>query len=117
VTRRLDRAHLEIKWANVLRVETVVKPQLTIAWDKVPALVLDPASTPISADLAPALGGATDMGQVSAIDLERLPDGFRLQRLVFQAARKCFAELRHSFSGTEEYLAVQAPRHSVTVSL
>jgi len=94
----LDRAHLEIKWPNVLHVETVVKPQLTIAWDKLPALVLDPASTPISADLAPALGGAADMGQVSAIDLERLPDGFRLQRPVFQAARKGFAELRHSFS-------------------
>ena len=106
----LDRADLEIKWPNVLRVETVVKPQLTIVWDKVSALVLDPASTPISADLAPALGGATDMGQVSAIDLERLPDGFRLQRLVFQAARKGFAELRHSFSGTEEYLAAQLVR-------
>jgi type III restriction enzyme len=105
-----DRAHLEIKWPNVLRVETVVKPQLTIAWDKVPALVLDPTATPISAELAPALGGATDMGKVTAIDLERLPDGFRLQRLVFQAARKGFAELRHSFSGTEEYLAAQLVR-------
>lgn len=51
-----------------------------------PALVLDPASTPIRAELAPALGRATDLGKVTAIDLERLPDGFRLQRLVFQAA-------------------------------
>lgn len=105
-----DRAEYEIKWPNVLRVETVVKPQLAIAWDKVPALVLDPASTPISAELAPALGRATDMSMVTAIDLERLPDGFRLQRLVFQAARKGFAELRHSFSGTEEYLAAQLVR-------
>lgn len=105
-----DRARLEIKWPNVLRVETVVKSQLTMAWDKVPALVLDPASTPISAELAPALGGATDMGKVTAIDLERLPDGFRLQRLVFQAARKGFAELHQSFSGTEEYLAAQFVR-------
>ena len=105
-----DRAHLEIKWPNVLRVETVVKPQLTVAWDKVPPLVLDPASTPISAELAPALGGATDMGEVTAIDLEKLPDGFRLQRLVFQAARKAFAELSHGFSGTPEYLAAQLVR-------
>lgn len=105
-----ERANLEIKWPNVLRIETVVKSQLTMAWDEVPALVLDPSSTPISAELAPALGGATDMGKVTAIDLERLPDGFRLQRLVFQAARKGFAELRHSFSGTEEYLAAQLVR-------
>jgi len=102
-----DRAHLELRWPNVLRVETVVKPELAIDWSKVQPLVLDPASTPISAELAPALGGATDMGKVTAIDLEELPGGFRLQRLVFQAARKAFAELSHGFTGTHEYLAAQ----------
>lgn len=102
-----EKASLEIKWPNVLRVETVVKPQLIIDWGQVEPLVLDPASTPISADLAPALGGATDLAQVTAIDLEKLPEGFRLQRMVFQAARKGFTELSHSFSGTKEYLASQ----------
>ena len=102
-----ERARLEITWPNVLRVETVVKPRLTIDWGETPPLALDPAGTPISAELAPALGGATDMGKVSTIDLEKLPDGFRLQRLVFQAARKAFAELSHGFSGTQEYLAAQ----------
>lgn len=105
-----DRADFEIRWPNVLRIETVVKPQLTIAWYHVPILTLDPASTPISAELAPALGGATDMGKVTAIDLEQLPDDFRLQRLVFKAARKAFAQLSHSFSGTEDYLAAQLVR-------
>ena len=32
-----DRAHLELRWPNVLRVETVVKPELAIDWSKVPA--------------------------------------------------------------------------------
>lgn len=105
-----ERAHLEIRWPNILRVETVVKPQLVVDWDAVAPLVLDPALTPISADLAPALGGATDMGKVTEIDLERLPEGFRLQRLIFQATRKAFAEIRHGFSGTEEYLAAQLVR-------
>ena len=110
-----ERTHLEIRWPNVVRVETVVKSQLTIDWGKVPPLVLDPASTPITAELAPALGGATDMSKVTAIDLEKLPGGFRLQRLVFQAARKAFAELRQGFSGTQEYLAVQLVRIVETV--
>src|SRR5690606_38895868 len=64
-----NRGRLELRWPNVLRVVTVVRPQLTIAWDPVAPLVLDPASTPISAELAPALSGATDMGKVTAIDL------------------------------------------------
>ncbi|MGK2742590.1 hypothetical protein ACSHT0_17075 [Tepidicaulis sp. LMO-SS28] len=50
------------------------------------------------------------MGRVTEIDLEKLPEGFRLQRLVFQAARKAFAELNHGFTGTDEYLAAQLVR-------
>ncbi|MEI1249883.1 BPTD_3080 family restriction endonuclease [Rhizobium aouanii] len=105
-----ERSNLEIRWPNILRVETVVRPQLTVDWTNVPTLVLDPAATPITAELAPALGGAADMGQISAIDLQKLPDGFRLQRLVFQAARKAFAQMRHGFSGTPEYLCTQLVR-------
>ena len=105
-----DRANLEIKWPNVLRVESVVRRELSVDWSTVETLTLDPASTPISADLAPALGGATDLGKVSSIDLEMLPDGFRLQRLVFQAARKGFANLSHGFRGSEDLLAAQLVR-------
>ncbi|AVO38012.1 BPTD_3080 family restriction endonuclease [Pukyongiella litopenaei] len=105
-----ERANLEIKWPNVVRVESVVRRELSVEWSDVETLTLDPASTPISADLAPALGGATDMGKVSSIDLEKLPDGFRLQRLVFQAARKGFAGLNHSFKGSEDLLAAQLVR-------
>lgn len=105
-----ERANLEIKWPNVVRVESVVKRELAVRWESVEMLSLDPASTRISADLAPALGGATDLGKVSSIDLEKLPDGFRLQRIVFQAARKAFAGLTHSFKGSEDLLAAQLVR-------
>jgi type III restriction enzyme len=105
-----ERGALEIKWPNVLRMETVVCPELTVGWSKVEVLSLDPVQTIISADLAPALGGATDMSKVTQIDLEAIPEGFRLQRLTCQAARKAFAELRHSFNGTEEYLILQLIR-------
>ncbi|MGQ8632084.1 BPTD_3080 family restriction endonuclease [Agrobacterium sp. DKPNP3] len=105
-----ERSNLEIRWPNILRVETVVRPQLTVDWTNVLTLFLDPAATPITAELAPALGGAADMGQISAIDLQKLPDGFRLQRLVFQAARKAFTQMRHGFSGTQEYLGAQLVR-------
>ena len=105
-----DRANLEIRWPNVLRVDSVVRRELSVDWSTVVTLSLDPASTPISADLAPALGGATDLGKVSSIDLERLPEGFRLQRLVFQSARKGFADLSHGFRGSEDLLAAQLVR-------
>lgn len=105
-----DRNHFEISWPNVLRIETVVRPQLSIDWSIVPTLTLNPEKTPISVDLAPALGGSTHLGKRTEINLEDLPDGFRIQRLVFQAVRKTFAELRKRFSGTPEYLAAQLVR-------
>ena len=46
-----------------------------------------------------SIGGAADLSKVHAIDLERIPDGFRLQLLVFQAARKAFDALQGRFKG------------------
>jgi type III restriction enzyme len=105
-----ERNALEIRWPNVLRVDAVVKPVLTMDWDNVGTLSLDPAQTPISAELAPAVGGATDLSKVKTIDLEKLPEEFRLQRLIFQAARKAFDGLTGRFSGNRDYLAFQLIR-------
>ncbi len=105
-----ERASLEIRWPNVLRIDTVVRPTLAVDWKQEVPLTLDPAQTPISAELAPALGGAADLSKVHAIDLERLPDGFRLQRLTFQAARKAFEALQDRFQGGRDYLVFQLIR-------
>ncbi len=101
------RNELEIRWPNVLRVDVVVRPVLTVDWGEVEPLTIDPAQTPISAEIAPALGGATDWNQIHVIDLEKLPEEFRLQRLTFQAARKAYAAMQGRFTGTREYLIFQ----------
>lgn len=105
-----ERNELEIRWPNVLRVDVVVRPVLVVDWNVVEPLVLDPAQTPISAEIAPALGGATNLNQVHVIDLEKLPEEFRLQRLTFKAASKAFAEIQGKFSGNREYLVFQLIR-------
>ena len=50
------------------------------------------------------------MSKVTQIDLAALPEGFRLQRLIFVAARKAFSALHGSFQGTDEYLLAQLVR-------
>jgi type III restriction enzyme len=102
-----ERNELEIRWPNVLRIDPVVRPVLAVDWNKVEALTIDPAQTPISAEVAPALGGATDWNKIHVIDLEKLPEEFRLQRLTFKAARKAYDELGGRFKGNREYLLVQ----------
>ncbi|MFO1305362.1 MAG: DEAD/DEAH box helicase family protein [Burkholderiales bacterium] len=105
-----ERNPLEIRWPNVLRVNPTVRPVLAVDWAKVETLKLNPSETPISAEIAPAVGGATDWSKIHVIDLEQLPDEFRLQRLVFKAARKAFDSLQHRFAGTREYLVYQLVR-------
>ena len=105
-----ERNDLEIRWPNVLRVDTVLRPTLVVDWDTVAPLTLDPAATPVVADIAPALGGAADMGQVVTIDLALLPEEFRPQRLTFKAAAKAFAAVSHGFTGNREWLVFQLIR-------
>src|SRR5690606_24304073 len=105
-----ERNSLEIRWPNVLRVDAIVRPTLSLDWNAMEVLRLDPARTPLIAEMAPALGGATAWDQITAIDLELLPDEFRLQRIVFHAARKAYEQMRERFTGTPEYLAFQLIR-------
>jgi type III restriction enzyme len=103
-----ERKQFEIRWPVILRIETVIKPRLEIDWDAVDVLELDPSNTPISAEIAPALGGATDLAKAVTIDLEKLPEAFRLQRVIFQAARKAFEQLNSkNFKGNRDYLVYQ----------
>lgn len=105
-----DRNSLEIRWPNVLRVDPVVKPVLSVRWDEVDPLQIKPEETPISAEIAPALGGATDWSKIHLINLELLPDAFRLQRLVFLAARKAHDQMQDKFTGGRDYLVYQLIR-------
>lgn len=106
----IDRNSLEIRWPNLIRVEAIVAPTLTVDWTQVQPLRLDPAQTPIMVDIAPALGGATAWDQIETIDLEKLPEMFRRQRVLFLAARKAFDSMRGQYRGNPDFLIVQLIR-------
>lgn len=107
-----ERSAFEITWANVLRVDSVLKEKLVVDWDKVPSVELDPSEIHVSADLAPALGGATDLSKAVGIDLESLPEEFRMQKLLFIAARKAFENVQQGYTGSKEILIQQLIRLS-----
>ncbi|SFM25475.1 type III restriction enzyme [Ectothiorhodospira mobilis] len=104
------RNHLEIRWPNVDRIDNVLKPELVIDWQAVPVLTLDPARTPLNADIAPSLTGSPNLAMVTEIDLERAVEDFRLQNLLFRAARKLYLQSQPAFGGDKQYLAIQLIR-------
>lgn len=105
-----DRPQHEIKWPNVERIQTVLKPELVMDWQAVEVLNLDAALTPLNAEIAPSLTGSPNLAQVTQIDLEKAIEDFRLQNLIFRAARKLFISNERGFTGDKQYLAVQLIR-------
>lgn len=105
-----ERNSLEIRWPNILRIDPVVRSLLTVNWDELEPLELDPTKTPITADLAPALGEASDLSKVQRIDLEKIPEAFRLQELLFKAARSGYEEMKGRYPGSPGYLMAQLVR-------
>lgn len=104
------KAQFEIRWPNVIRIECVVQPILRVDWQQVSPLYLDAAQTVRIVELAPLLDGKPDFTRISRIDLQRLAQDFRLQRIVFETARDVFNQMQPSWKGCREILLAQLVR-------
>lgn len=57
-----------------------------------------------------ALTGAPNLAMATEIDLEKAIEDFRLQNLIFRAARKLYIQNEAVFGSDKQYLAVQLIR-------
>jgi type III restriction enzyme len=101
------KAEFEIRWPNVVRVDRILQPALTIDWEKVRPLELDAAQTAQVAEVAPILEGKPDVTKIDRIELERLAREFRSQRIIFETARDVFDQMKHTWRGSREVLLAQ----------
>ncbi len=101
------KAEFEIRWPNVVRIERMFQPTLTLDWSKARRLELDAAQTAQVAELAPILEGKPDVTKINRIELERLAREFRTQRIIFETARDVFDQMKHTWQGSREVLLAQ----------
>lgn len=104
------KAAFEIRWPNVVRIERVFQPTLTLDWSNVRPLELDTAQTAQVAELAPILEGKPDVTKINRIELERLARESRTQRIIFETARDVFDQMKHTWQGSREVLLAQLVR-------
>ena len=104
------KSEFEIHWPNVVRIERVFHPALTLDWSKAGRLQLDAGHTAQVAELAPVLEGKPDVTKVSRIELERLAREFRAQRIIFETARDVFDQMKNAWKGSREVLLAQLVR-------
>ena len=102
-----DKIRYEISWPNVVRIDHVYRPQLSLDWEKVKRLKLNASETAQVAELAPIVEGKPDVSMVTAIDLERLAGEFRTQRIIFETARDVYDQMQKDWKGSKESLLAQ----------
>lgn len=101
------KAAFAIQWPNVVRIDRVFQPTLTLDWSKARRLELNAAQTAQVAELAPILEGKPDVTKIERIELERLAREFRTQRIIFETARDVFDQMKHTWQGSREILLAQ----------
>jgi len=100
----------EISWPNVIRIDRVYRPQLTLNWQQVEPLELNAFETAQIAELAPIVDGKPDFTKISQIDLEKLGREQRMQRIVFEVARDNYDLIQKNWKGNKQYLLAQLIR-------
>lgn len=105
-----EKSQYEITWPNVLRVEHIYKPKLTLEMKQVPILEIDAYETATLAEMAPVVDGKPDIHRISEIDLLELGRKYRTQKIIFETARDIYDQMRPSWKGNKEYLLAQIIR-------
>ena len=105
-----EKAAFEIKWPNIIRIEHIYRPHLSLDWKAVDHLQLNASDTAQVAELAPIVDGKPDISNISSIDLEALAREYRTQKIIFEAARDVYDLMRPSWAGSRESLIAQLVR-------
>ena len=105
-----DKAAFEISWPNVIRIDHVYRPHLSLDLQKVTPLELDASQTAKLARLAPVVEGKPDVTKIGVIDLENLAKEFRTQRIIFETARDVYDQMQTNWRGGKPFLLAQLVR-------
>ena len=102
-----EKRQFEISWPNVIRIDHVYTPVLTLDLEKVPLLEINALDTATLAELAPVIEGKPDVKRITEIDLEELGRKFRMQKIIFETARDIFDQMKPAWKGSREFLLAQ----------
>ena len=95
----VDKAQFEISWPNVIRIDHGFRPCLSLDWQVLNPLELDASQTVTLVEMAPVVDGKPDITMIDEIELAKLAQDFRMQRIIFEVARDVFSQMQPNWSG------------------
>ena len=105
-----EKEHYQISWPNILRIDHVYETQLKIDINKVRTLTLNAYETPTLAEIAPVVDGRPDVTKISEIDLQKLGEKHRYQKIIFTTARDVYDQMAPDWKGEKTILLAQLIR-------
>lgn len=98
----------EISFPNVLRIDHIYKPRLTIDFSKVNPIELDPYQSITSAVLEGIIGGKPNPAALTEIELNDIGSRLRMQSFVFKVAASIYnSEKKPDWKGSKEAFLIQ----------
>ncbi|MBC8312474.1 MAG: DEAD/DEAH box helicase family protein [Candidatus Marinimicrobia bacterium] len=106
-----DKIKHEITWPNILRIDHVYKPKLSIEWEKVSTLEIDPYESITEAELEAIIAGKANSKVKSEIGLEKIAKETRVQTIIFKIASTIYnSEKRPDWKGSKFVFLAQVVR-------
>jgi type III restriction enzyme len=105
-----EKVRFEVSWPNIVRIDHVYRPKLEIDLGKVPVLTLNATDKIENAEMAAVVAGKPNLAVMTEIDLHKLAERFRLQRIVFEVARDIYQQVKPTWKGNKENLLAQVVR-------
>jgi type III restriction enzyme len=107
-----NKKEFEITWPNVIRINYIYMPKLSLDISEVREIELRPEDTPLRAELAPFLEGKPDFTKLCDINLadekvEEMLKVLRKQRLIFEISRDIYEQVQPTWKGNKEFLLMQ----------
>ncbi len=103
-----EKQEFEISWPNVIRVDHIYNPELHL--DEVEPIYLDPYESVIQAEMAAIIAGKPNPASLSEIDLKGIAEKFRIQTIVFEAAKRIYNSEKIGWKGSEGLFLAQIIR-------
>lgn len=102
-----EKKEFEISFPNIVRIEHVFQPKLEIDLDSTEVLTLDASKTIKIANLAPVVEGKPDVTSITTIDIDKLAEEYRLQKVIFEVTKRVYEQMNPLWRGTKEKLLGQ----------
>lgn len=93
-----------IAWPNIIRIDRIYNPELSLDFGKVKILELNVSDTPQVVEMAPMIDGQADVSKIKNIDLESLMKKQRRQTIIFKAAKTVWQDMQPKWEGSTDLL-------------